>query len=165
MAVQAIPVELGWLKRVIFSEKDNAQIDSARQQGNCVARKVGVAAVSVGPAVNRLSCLRELTLNLLWHSAALNQARQELGKVRRQAAALQGHAEMNSDLARHVDAVLRSPQVGRDPISYQPSDLASDHLKSGATLKAATTAAAARLASCVLYHVQDTYAKLDQDVQ
>ena len=63
--MQEITVELGWLKRVIFSEKDNAQIDSARQQGNCVARKVGVAAVRVGPAVDRLSCLREQTLNLL----------------------------------------------------------------------------------------------------
>jgi hypothetical protein len=46
--VQAITVELGWLKRVIFSRDDNAQIDSARQLGICVARKVGVAAVRVG---------------------------------------------------------------------------------------------------------------------
>ena len=45
--MQAITVELGWLKRVIFSRDANAQIDSARQLGNCVARKVGVAAVRV----------------------------------------------------------------------------------------------------------------------
>ena len=44
----SITVELGWLKRVIFSRDANAQIDSARQLGNCVARKVGVAAVRVG---------------------------------------------------------------------------------------------------------------------
>ena len=46
--MQAITVELGWLKRVIFSRDANAQIDSARQLGNSVARKVGVAAVRVG---------------------------------------------------------------------------------------------------------------------
>ena len=63
--MQEITVELGWLKRVIFSKEDSAQIESARQQGNSVARKVGVAAVRVGPAVDRLSCLREVTLNLL----------------------------------------------------------------------------------------------------
>ena len=45
--MQAITVELGWLKRVIFSRDANAQIDSARQLGNCMARKVGLA-VRVG---------------------------------------------------------------------------------------------------------------------
>ena len=63
--MQEITVELGWLKRVIFSREDSAQIDGARQLGSSVARKVGVAAVRVGPAVDRLSCLREQTLNLL----------------------------------------------------------------------------------------------------
>jgi hypothetical protein len=85
--------------------------------------------------------------------------------VRRDAAALQGDAQMNSDLSRHVDAVLRPPLVGKDPISYQQPDLASDHMKNAAALNAATKAAAARLASCVLYHVQDTSAKLGQTVQ
>jgi hypothetical protein len=80
--------------------------------------------------------------------------------VRRDAAALQGDAQTNSDLSRHVDAVLRSPQVGNDPISYHVPDLASDH-----TLNAATKSAANRLASCVLHHVQDTHAKLGQTVQ
>ena len=165
--MQEITVELGWLKRVKFSRDANAQIDGARQLGNSVARKVGVAAVTGGsPAVNRLSCWRELTLNLpLWHSAALNQARQELTKVRRDAAALQGDAQTNSDLSRHVDAVLRSPLVGNDPISYHVPDLASDHMKNPATLNAATKSAANRLASCVLHHVQDTHAKLGQTVQ
>ena len=46
--MQEITVELGWLKRVMFSRDANAQIDGARQLGNCVARKVGVAAVRVG---------------------------------------------------------------------------------------------------------------------
>lgn len=85
--------------------------------------------------------------------------------MRRAAAALQGDAEINSDLSGHVDAVLRSPLVGTDPISYQQSDLASDHMKNPATLNATTKAAANRLASCVLYHVQDTHAKLGQTVQ
>lgn len=62
--MQEITVEIGWLRRVIFSRHDNAQIESARQLGNSPQRKVGVAAVRVGPAVNRLSCWRELTLNL-----------------------------------------------------------------------------------------------------
>ena len=85
--------------------------------------------------------------------------------MRKKAAALQGDAEMNSDLSRHVDAVLRSPQVGNEPISYHVPDLASDHMKNPATLNAATKAAATRLASCVLHHVQDTHAKLGQTVQ
>jgi hypothetical protein len=46
--VQEITVELGWLKRVMFSRDANAQIDGARQLDNCVARKVGVAAGRVG---------------------------------------------------------------------------------------------------------------------
>ena len=159
--MQVITVELGWLKRVLFSRDANAQIDGARQLGNSVARKVGVACCQ--PAV---LLARELTLNLLlWHSAALNQARQALAKVRRAAAALQGDAQINNDLSGHVDAVLRSPLVGTDPISYQQSDLASDHMKNPATLNATTKAAANRLASCVLYHVQDTHAKLGQTVQ
>jgi len=85
--------------------------------------------------------------------------------VRRDAAALQGDAQTNSDLSRHVDAVLRSPLVGNDPISYHVPDLASDHMKNPATLNAATKSAANRLASCVLHHVQDTHAKLGQTVQ
>jgi capsular polysaccharide biosynthesis protein len=98
-------------------------------------------------------------------SAALHQARQDLTKVRREAAALQGDAQMNSDLSASVDAVLRSPQVGNDLISYTQSDLASDHLKNEVTLTAATKAACARLGSCALHHVQDTAAKLGQTVQ
>ena len=85
--------------------------------------------------------------------------------MRRDAASLQGIVQINNDLSRSVDAVLRSPQVGKDLISYQQSDLNSDHMKNTATLNAATKAAAARLASCVLYHVQDTSAKLGQTVQ
>ena len=85
--------------------------------------------------------------------------------MRREAAALQGDAETNSDLSQSVDAVLRSLQVGKDTISYQQSDLASDHMKSAATLNPTTKAAAARLASCVLHHLQDTAAKLGQTVQ
>jgi len=46
--VQEITVELGWLKRVEFSRDATAQIDGARELGNSVARKVGVAAVLVG---------------------------------------------------------------------------------------------------------------------
>ena len=46
--MQEITVELGWLKRVKFSRDADAQIDGARQLGNCVARKVGVAAVLLG---------------------------------------------------------------------------------------------------------------------
>ena len=64
--------------------------------------------------------------------------------MRRDAASLQGKVEINTDLSRSVDAVLRSPQVGKDLISYQQSDLASDHMKNAATLNAATKAAAAR---------------------
>ena len=85
--------------------------------------------------------------------------------MRRAAAALQGDAQINNDLSGHVDAVLRSPLVATDPIWYQQSDLASDHMKNPATLNATTKAAANRLASCVLYHVQDTHAKLGQTVQ
>ena len=85
--------------------------------------------------------------------------------MRRDAAALQGDAQINSDLSPHVDAVLRSHLLGNDPILYHQSDLNSDHMKNPATLNAATKAAANRLASCVLYHVQDTHAKLGQTVQ
>lgn len=54
--MQAITVEIGWLKRVIFSREDSAQIDSAREQGNCLARKVGVAAVRVPLSTGSPAC-------------------------------------------------------------------------------------------------------------
>ena len=59
--MQAITVEIGWLKRVIFSREDSAQIDSAREQGNCLAR------------IKTLSSLGDYKLHYLVNNKRLNE--------------------------------------------------------------------------------------------